>query len=101
MKPPPSTNLAQNGLRGASVNALVNLRHRQRFVLPVFLWHADVLKHILSIARQKKLALANDLSSSNGRDMFAYLRWLFQVEILFELREPELLPSSITPFWRV
>ena len=82
---------AQNGLRGASVNALVETSGIAKgSYYQYFSGMQDVFKHILSIARQKKLALANDLSSSNGRDMFAYLRWLFQVEILFELREPEL-----------
>lgn len=82
---------AQNGLRGATVNALVdNSGIAKGSYYQYFSDMGDVFQHILTIARQKKLALANELSSSNGRDMFAYLRWLFQVEILFELREPEL-----------
>lgn len=82
---------AQNGLRGASVNALVEKSGIAKgSYYQYFSDMQDVFTHILAIARQKKLALANDLSSSNGRDMFAYLRWLFEVEILFELREPEL-----------
>lgn len=82
---------ARNGLRGATVNALVdNSGIAKGSYYQYFSDMGDVFQHILTIARQKKLALANELSSSNGRDMFAYLRWLFQVEILFELREPEL-----------
>jgi len=82
---------ARNGLRGASVNALVaGSGIAKGSYYRYFSGMEDVFQHILSIARQKKLALANTLNSSNGRDMFTYLRWLFQVEILFELREPEL-----------
>ena len=82
---------ARNGLRGATVNALVdNSGIAKGSYYQYFSDMGDVFQHILTIARQRKLALANELSSSNGRDMFAYLRWLFQVEILFELREPEL-----------
>ena len=82
---------AQKGLRGASVNSLVeNSGIAEGSYYQYFSGMEDIFQHILTIARQKKLALANALSSSNGRDMFAYLRWLFQVEILFELREPEL-----------
>jgi len=85
---------AQNGLHGASVNALVEGSGIAKgSYYQYFSGMDDVFQHVLSIARQKKLALANELSSSDAREIFAYLRWLFQVEILFELREPEL--SSI------
>ena len=82
---------ADKGLRGASVNAIVaRAGIAKGSYYQYFSGMEDIFQHVLSIARQKKLALANALGASNGRDLFAYLRWLFQVEILFELREPEL-----------
>jgi len=82
---------AQKGFRCASVNAIVaNSGIAKGSYYQYFSDMEDVFSHILTIARQKKLSLANELNSGNGRDVFAYLRFLFQVEILFELREPEL-----------
>ncbi|MFZ3071060.1 MAG: TetR/AcrR family transcriptional regulator [Anaerolineaceae bacterium] len=51
----------------------------------------DLYGHLLSLARQRKLELAASITpASNNLDIFAYLRWMLQIEVLFELRQPKL-----------
>ena len=56
-----------------------------------FLDKGDLYQHVHGIAQKRKLELITSMApNSNDLDVFAYLRWLLQVEVIFELRQPQL-----------
>ncbi len=51
----------------------------------------DLFAHVLGIVRSRKVELAKSMAPVlNNLDMFAYLRWMFEVMLQFELRQPDL-----------
>jgi len=83
---------AAHGFEGAGVNAIVaGAGIAKGSFYQYFADKTDLFQHVLTLVQRKKLILASSLPpTANSRDIFAYLRWLFQMELLFELREPEL-----------
>jgi len=83
---------AAHGFEGAGVNAIVaGAGIAKGSFYQYFADKADLFQYVLTLVQRKKLSLATSLPpTANSRDIFAYLRWLFQMELLFELREPEL-----------
>lgn len=51
----------------------------------------DLYQHILTHVKQVKKELAANLTlPASAMDTFSYLRWMLQVVVIFELREPKL-----------
>jgi len=83
---------AAHGFEGAAVNAIVAGAHIAKgSFYQYFADKADFFQYVLTLVQRKKLSFVSSLPpTANSKDIFAYLRWLFQMELLFELREPEL-----------
>ncbi len=83
---------AAHGFEGAGVNAIVAGAHIAKgSFYQYFADKADLFQYVLTLVQRRKLSLASTLPpTANSRNIFSYLRWLFQLELLFELREPEL-----------
>lgn len=51
----------------------------------------DLYRYLIELANAEKVNLVKDLPSPDpDADLFGYFRWLFQAEVVFEIRFPEL-----------
>ena len=74
----------------ASISAIISSAElpRARFY-ECFQDKADLYAHVLNLVGERKRALAAGMTPPAANlDTFAYLRWLLQIAVLFELRHP-------------
>lgn len=81
---------AENSLKSASVNTIVNNSGIAKGSFYQYFENMDDLyKHILNIAKERKMELISTLPlPANKLDTFRYLQRLLQIDLAFELKYP-------------
>ncbi len=81
---------AENSLKSASVNTIVNNSGIAKGSFYQYFENMDDLyKHILNIAKERKMELISTLPlPANNLDTFRYLQRLLQIDLAFELKYP-------------
>lgn len=86
------TEFSSNSYQSASISKIVaNASIAKGSFYQYFSDKRDLYRHILSIAQKAKVEMVGKMTRpSTSLDTFGYLKWMVQVEVLFELRFPKL-----------